>query len=259
MLLPPDQVDAIVLTLRAAGCVFAEDEAALLIEESASPEELDSLVARRVAGEPLEYILGWAQFCGLRIRVAPTVFVPRQRTAFLVQQAVARLVPGDVVLDLCCGSGAVAAAILAMVPGVDVYAADIEPAAVACARTNLASDRVFEGDLYRALPDDLRGRIRVLAVNAPYVPTAAVQLMPPEARLYEAPVTLDGGPDGLDVHRRVAAGAGEWLAVGGSLIIETGEDQAPVAATLFADHGLLPTVEYDEDTETTVVIGTLRP
>ena len=254
--------DPLVDRLRAAGCVFAEDEARLLRTAAGSAAELDALVARRVEGAPLEALLGWAEFCGLRIAVDPGVFVPRQRTAFLVAQAVQRLqVPagdrqvgggrGAVVVDLCCGSGAIGAAVAAAVPDVEVHAADVDPAAVACARRNLP--RVHQGDLYAALPDHLRGRVDLLVVNAPYVPTAAIATMPPEARDHEPRVALDGGVDGLDVQRRVAADAPVWLRPGGALLIETGADQAPHTAELFAAAGLVPHVAHADDA--TVVIG----
>ena len=243
--------DPLVARLRAAGCVFAEDEAQLLRAAAEAPDELEALVARRVEGAPLEALLGWAEFCGLRIAVDAGVFVPRQRTAFLVAQAVDRAGPGAVVVDLCCGTGAVGAAVAAAVPGVEVHAADIDPAAVACARRNLP--RVYQGDLYAALPDDLRGRVDLLVVNAPYVPTAAITTMPPEARDHEPHVALDGGADGLDVQRRVAADAPAWLRAGGALLIETGADQAPHTAAVFAAAGLRPQVVHAEDA--TVVIG----
>ncbi len=243
--------DPLVARLRAAGCVFAEDEARLLRAGAGTAAELETLVARRVAGAPLEALLGWAEFCGLRIAVDPGVFVPRQRTAFLVAQAVRRARPGAIVVDLCCGTGAVGAAVAAAVPGVKVYAADVDPTAVACARRNLP--HVYQGDLYAALPDRLRGRVDLLVVNAPYVPTAAIATMPPEARDYEPRVALDGGADGLDVQRRIAADAPAWLRPGGALLIETGADQAPHTAALFAAAGLTPQVAHAEDA--TVVIG----
>src|SRR5947199_4659366 len=120
----PDSV--IVTRLRAAGCVFAEDEARLLIAAARTPAELDAMVGQRVAGLPLEQVLGWAEFCGLRITVAPGVFIPRRRTEFLVRQAVALARPGDEVVDLCCRAGAIAAALAATVGGAHVYAADID-------------------------------------------------------------------------------------------------------------------------------------
>jgi len=243
--------DPLVARLRAAGCVFAEDEARLLRAAAETPDELEDLVARRSEGAPLEALLGWAEFCGLRIAVDPGVFVPRQRTAFLVAQAVRRARAGAVVVDLCCGTGAIGAAIAAAVPGVEVHAADVDPAAVACARRNLP--RVYQGDLYAALPDRLRGRVDLLVVNAPYVPTAAIATMPPEARDHEPLVALDGGADGLDVQRRIAADAPAWLRPGGALLIETGADQAPRTAAVFAAAGLTQHVARAEDA--TVVIG----
>jgi release factor glutamine methyltransferase len=250
----PDQ--GLVATLRAAGCVYAEDEARLLAETAANPDDLERMVAQRVAGLPLEQIVGYAEFCGLRIAVAPGVFVPRQRTTALVRRAVAGLGSGDVVVDLCCGAGAVGAALLAAVPGLEVYAADLDPSAVACARLNLAPERVFEGDLYDALPDALRGRLAAVVANAPYVPTAAIATMPPEARDHEHRVALDGGPDGLDVQRGVAAGAPGWLAPGGRLLIETSLAQAAGTAALMSAAGLDAEVWTDAEVDGTVVTGT---
>ena len=245
----------IVARLRAAGCVFAEEEAALLVDAASSAEELERMVTDRAAGTPLEVLVGWAEFCGLRIVVAPGVFVPRRRTELMARRAVALAGPGSVALDLCCGTGAVGAAVRAGVPEADVYAAEIDPAAVACARRNLPPDRVFEGDLYDALPAALLGRVDVLACNAPYVPTDAIPLMPPEARDHEHRVALDGGGDGLDVQRRVVAGAPTWLAPGGHLLIESGRAQAPVTADLMRDAGLTTEVVHDAEVGGTVVIG----
>jgi release factor glutamine methyltransferase len=247
---------AIVTRLRAAGCVFAEDEARLLIAAAAAPADLDAMVRQRVAGLPLEHILGWAEFCGLRIEVDPGVFVPRRRTEFLVHRAAALARPGAVVVDLCCGSGALGAALAAAVAGIDLHAADIEPAAVSCARRNIGG-AVYEGDLYAALPDALRGRVEILLANVPYVPTREIGTMPPEARLYEPAVALDGGADGLDVLRRVAERAPEWLARGGHLLFETSERQAPAAAEVVAGSGLTARVVHSEEHSATVVVATL--
>lgn len=244
---------AIVARLRAAGCVFAEDEARLLIAAASDADALEALVARRVAGEPLEYVLGWAAFAGLRLVIAPSVFVPRRRTEFLVERAIAVARPDAVVVDLCCGTGALGAAVQAAVPSVRLYAADVDPAAVECARRNVRGE-VLCGDLFDALPATLRGRIDVLLANVPYVPSDAVALMPPEAREHEALVALDGGTDGLDVLRRVAAEASSWLAPGGVVFTETSRLQAPVAAAGFEAAGLTAWIETDDDA--TVVIAT---
>jgi release factor glutamine methyltransferase len=254
----PRQRSVIVSGLRAAGCVFAEDEARLLICAARTPADLAAMVDRRAAGLPLEHVLGWAEFCGLRIAVDPGVFVPRRRTEFLVRQAAALAGSQAVVVDLCCGSGAVGAALAAALDRVESYAVDIDPAAVACARRNVAATggQVYEGDLYEPLPAALRGRVDVLVANAPYVPTEEVGLMPPEARLHEPRVALDGGADGLDVQRRVIATAPQWLAPGGHLLVETSERQAAQTAESVARCGLVPRVSSSEELNATVVIGT---
>ena len=203
--MPPSYAH-VVTALRSAGCVFAEDEARLILSTARTPAELTAMVDRRVAGLPLEHVLGWAEFRGLRIAVEPGVFVPRRRTEFLVDQAVALAPEAPVVVDLCCGSGAVGAALAAALPGAELHAADVDPAAVRCARRNVgAGAHVYEGDLFEALPRALRGRVDILAANVPYVPTDEVGLLPPEARDHEPLVALDGGGDGLDILRRVAA------------------------------------------------------
>jgi release factor glutamine methyltransferase len=250
--------DSVVAALRTAGCVFAEDEARLLLAAARTPDELADMVDRRVIGHPLELVVGWAEFRGLRITVAPGVFVPRRRTEFLVEQALT-LAPGaSVVVDLCCGSGAVGAALAAALGPVELHAADIDPAAVDCARRNTAGarGRVHTGDLFEALPADLRGRVDILAANVPYVPTEEVALLPMEARDHEPLVALDGGTDGLDILRRVAAEAPRWLAPGGCLLVETSERQASAAVAAFAHSGLTARLAVSEELYAHVVIGT---
>jgi release factor glutamine methyltransferase len=254
----PAQHPDVVARLRAAGCVFAEEEAALLLAEADTTEELEAMVAKRVAGHPLEQVLGWAEFCGLRVAVSPGVFVPRQRTRLMVDEAVRLLeVPRrPAVLDLCCGTGAVGLAVASARPGVELHACDVDPDAVLCARANLGDrGRVYEGDLDEPLPAALRGRVQVMLANVPYVPTDEIALMPPEARLHEHRVALDGGPDGLRTLGRVAALAPRWLSPGGSVLCETGERQASRAVELFEDHGLAGRVVSRD--EATVVVGTL--
>jgi release factor glutamine methyltransferase len=264
---------AVATRLRAAGCVFAEDEARMLISAAGSAGELEAMVDRRAAGLPLEQVLGWAEFCGLRIAVEPGVFVPRRRTEFLVGQAVSirgddppgpparggcppPRTPPTIIVDLCCGAGAIAAALAAAVDRAEVHAVDIDPAAVRCARRNVPGS-VYQGDLYQPLPGRLRGRVAILVANVPYVPSGQVSLLPAEARAHEPLVALDGGADGLDVLRRVAAGAPAWLAPGGYLLIETSERQAAQAAAAFAGSGLNPRVASSAELGATVVIGRL--
>ena len=247
--------------LRAAGCVFAEDEARVLSSSAASADELEAMVLRRVAGEPLEVVVGWADFCGLRIAVEPGVFVPRARTAVLVEHGRPLIGAGSVVVDLCCGTGAVGVALHAAQPGIELQVSDVDAAAVACARRNVEpiGGRVHEGDLFGALPDDLRGRVDLLVVNAPYVPTDAIATMPPEARDHEPHVALDGGADGVDVHRRVAEDALRWLTPAGHLIVETSPRQAGLTAAAFEVAGLRPSVVTSDDSDGTAVIGVRAP
>jgi release factor glutamine methyltransferase len=253
-----DLPDPLVARLRAAGCVYAEEEAALL-RSAATGAGLESLVRRRVAGEPLEVLVGWASFDGLRVATAPGVFVPRARSALLVRLAAEALPPGGVAVDLGCGTGALGAALVHRRPDAEVHAADVDPAAVACARRNLPPERVHEGDLFAALPVDLRGRVEVLVVNAPYVPSGHVALMPPEARDHEPLVALDGGADGLDVQRRVAAGAAAWLGPAGVLVLETSRAQADATLALLADAGLHPRLHRDEDLDATAAVARVAP
>lgn len=254
--------------------MYAQDEAALLVAAAGSPQELEDLLARRVAGVPLEVVVGFADFAGIRVLLSPGVFVPRQRTALLVDLAVGivrhekhhlrsetgafrgGLSRNPVVVDLCCGSGAVGAALAHRLPEAEVWAADVDPVCVACAKRNLPPGRVLEGDLYAALPVALRGRVDVLVANAPYVPTEAISTMPTEARDHEPRVALDGGDDGADLHRRIIAGAAEWLAPGGHLLIETGRVQSALTLAACAAAGLVARVETDDERDATAVAAT---
>ncbi|WP_229076501.1 methyltransferase [Actinoplanes sp. DH11] len=272
----------IVRELRAAGCVFAEEEAAVLTDAAAGPPDLDALVARRVAGEPLEQVVGHADFCGVRVRLRPGVFVPRVRSELLVRTAAAEARDGSLVVDLCCGSGALGLAVRHRVPGITLHAADLDPAAVACAKENLTAESrkagdgdegngdedvtgrgragdVHQGDLYDALPAHLRGHIDVLLANVPYVATAHLPFLPPEARDHEPRAALDGGDDGLHVFRAVAAGAPEWLAPAGLLLTEITEAQAATALAIAGGNGLTATVVTDDDLDACAIIARPAP
>jgi release factor glutamine methyltransferase len=194
------------------------------------------------------------------VALDPGVFIPRQRTAFLVDLAAAAVPPGGVVVDLCCGSGALGLALARRHPGIELHAADVSPAACACARRNLApvGGTVHEGDLDAPLPARLRGRVHVLVANVPYVPTDAIALMPPESRDHEPRGTVDGGPDGLDVVRRLAELAPRWLAPRGTVLVETGADQAEEASAAFARAGLRAAVHLDAERGATAVSGVVR-
>ena len=252
-------IDLLAARLRAAGCVFAEEEAALLLGAADDPAALESLVARRVAGEPLEPLLGWVDFAGVRVALGPGVFVPRQRTALVVELAAPVTPAGGVVVDLCCGVGAVGMALAARVPDIAVHAVDVEPAAVAWARRNLAGvpGSVGCGDLDGPLPDDLSRAVDVVVANAPYVPTARVAEMPPESRDHEPLVTVDGGADGLDVLRRVVARAPYWLRDGGHLVVEAGRSQVDALLAAFGAAGFEAEATYDDERGATAVTGRL--
>ena len=264
--------------LRAAGCVYAEEEARLLAAAAGSAEELAAMVRRRAAGQPLEHVAGWAEFCGLRMVVSPGVFVPRRRTEFLVAEAAVLLRQGrsgpagpgpagagtaaspgvpPVVVNLCCGSGALGAALAAAAGPAEVHAVDIDPAAVRCAQQNLAAagGHAYLGDLDAPLPPALRGRVAVLLANVPYVPSSEIALLPAEAREHEARAALDGGPDGLAVFRRVAAVAPGWLAPGAALLTEVSDRQVEAAVEAAAAAGLVPRIARSADLGATVLIA----
>jgi release factor glutamine methyltransferase len=189
---------------------------------------------------------------GIHFVVSEGVFVPRRRTEFLVE--LGRALKPRVVLDLCCGSGAVGAAI-----GADeLHASDIDPVAVECARQNVRGC-VYLGDLFEPLPASLVGRVDLITLIAPYVPSDEIELLPREARLYEPTFTLDGGADGLDIVRRVASDAARWLAPGGSLLTEVSERQADSAVEAFAAGGLRARVERDDERYASVVVARNTP
>lgn len=251
----------LVLTLRAAGCVFAEQEALILSEAAGTCEELARLTQLRCEGVPLEQIVGWAAFHGLRITVTAGVFVPRLRTEFLVANAALFLgsIPhpeSSVMLDLCCGSGAIATVLAKEFPALDVFAADVDPAAIACATENLkGSGTALQSDLFDGLPSYLRGTLNLITANAPYVPSDDIEFMPREAREFEPVVALDGGMDGLDLHRRIAGEAMQWLASGGLLVIESSDRQATRSQEIFESAGFYTLVERSEHFDSTVVLA----
>jgi release factor glutamine methyltransferase len=241
--------------LRDSGCVFAEEEAAVLIEAAGGDHAaLAVLVERRAAGEPLEQVAGYADFCGVRVRLRPGVFVPRVRSELLVRLAVDEARDDATVVDLCCGSGALGMAVLNQRPSITLYSADLDPVAVATARDNLSTP-VGQGDLFDALPGRLRGRVDVLLANVPYVAASHIPLLPAEARRHEPRSALDGGADGLDVFRRIAAEASAWLAPGGVLLSEITAAQLDAATEAVQRGGLDAGSIYDDDLEARVIRG----
>lgn len=200
-------------------------------------------------------MLGWVAFRGRRLLVRPGVFVPRRRTELLAHAAGEHARPDAVLLELCCGVGPVGATVRAG----EIHLADLDPAALECARVNVPTGQVHLSDLYADLPPTIKGRVDVLAANAPYVPSDQVALMPPEARDHEPVLALDGGPDGVDLHRRIAAEAMDWLAATGVLMIETSVSQASLTAQAMHEAGFATAVVTDPDIEACVVVGSRAP
>jgi release factor glutamine methyltransferase len=246
-------VDDIVARLRAAGCVFAEDEAALIAAHEPRAEAREALVARREAGEPLETILGWVAFAGLRLEVAPGVFVPRRRTELVARLAIEALPQGGTLVDLCCGVGAIAAAVANARADVRVIAADIDPLAVEVAARNLAP---YNGEaLVSTMDAGVVGPAEVVAACPPYVPTDEIAFMPSEARDFEPALALDGGANGTDLQAAVFAAAARLLQPGGVAIVETSEAQAGLTAQRAIEAGLVPRVARDEGLGATVIVA----
>jgi release factor glutamine methyltransferase len=182
------------------------------------------MLSRRLTGEPLAWITGWVEFCGLRITIAPGVYVPRWHTEPLAERAVRSLPGAGAAVDICCGSGAIAAVLAKRRPQARILATDLDRCAVACARANGVDAR--GGDLFGGLPCDLCGAVNLVTAVPPYVPTYELGLLQRDALTFESPLAYDGGPDGLAILRRVVAGAARWLRPGGVLLLGLGGDQA---------------------------------
>jgi release factor glutamine methyltransferase len=217
-------VDALVEALARAGCVAAAEEAAELAEAAAGDKaRLATLLHRRLAGEPLAWITGRTDFGDLAVRIDPGVYVPRWQSLELVERAARHLVAGRAI-DLCTGSGAVAAALAKRRPRASIVATDSAPEAVACARVN-GVDALL-GDLFEPVPTDWIGHTDVVVAVAPYVPTGSLHLLPRDTLAFESPHHYDGGPDGTALLGRVVAEAPRYLRPGGALLLELGGDQA---------------------------------
>jgi release factor glutamine methyltransferase len=238
--------DALVGRLRAAGCVFAEEEAAEIRRVLRDPDAIDAVVAARASGMPLEQALGRAVFAGIDLELAPGVFVPRHRAEAIVDAAVAARPRARVVADLGTGSGAIAAALALRLPLADVHGTEIDPAAALVAAGNAATVgfEVHVGDWWTALPPALRGRVELAAAYLPHVPTAQLAHIPRDFREHEPERTVHGGADGLDPLRAVLAGWGEWMAPGGALVTLVAGEQVETARGL--GHRVA-VVETDDD------------
>jgi release factor glutamine methyltransferase len=238
--------EAVVRALARAGCVAPDAEAEALFAASASGiGPVEGLVARRVSGEPLAWITGSVVFCGVPVKIDPDVFVPRPQTEDLALRAAALLPDHGVAVDLCTGSGAVAAVLRAAHPSATVVATDVDPATLACARRNGVD--ALEGDLDGPLPPPIRGRVDVMTAVVPYVPSEELHLLPRDVLAHEPRVALDGGPGGTALLLRAAAAAGPWLRPGGTVLLELGGDQAGEVRAALLDAGLSDVLVHRDD------------
>ena len=227
----------VIRALAAAGCVAPAQEAEELLRAAgAGVGVLDELVARRQRGEPLAWITGSIDFCGIRVRVDAGVYVPRAHTEALARRAASILPADGIAVDLCTGSGAVAAVMRSVRPDATVLATDRDPVAIACARSNAVT--AFLGDLDEPLPSSLEGRVDVMTAVVPYVPTEELHLLPRDVVAYEPRHALDGGPRGTALLERVAELSVRWLRPGGRVLLELGGDQARSLARTMSVVGL---------------------
>ena len=244
--------------LAAGGCIDPAAEADALLDASeAGGDPLEELLARRLAGEPLAWIIGWVRFCEARVRVDPGVFVPRPQTESLARRAAALLPADGIAVDLCTGSGAVAVVLGSACPRATVIATDIDPAAVACARRNGVG--ALPGDLDEPLPPALRRRVDVVTAVVPYVPTEELHLLPRDVLAHEPRRALDGGPRGTVLLERAARAAARWLRPGGSVLLELGGEQADELFTITADAGLTAIRVHRDEDERDRAIEARRP
>jgi release factor glutamine methyltransferase len=202
------------------------------------------MIARRARGEPVQFITGYAEFRGIKLIAKPGVFVPRDSTEFLAEQAVRRLRRRRraIAVDLATGGGTVALAVANETRDVRVYGSDLSKRAVRVARTNaerLGLKATFvTGDLFDGLPKKIRGRVDVITLHPPYVAKREVRELPDEIRRFEPAHTLtDNSPDGLGLVHRAAAESPRWLKKGGWLLIEVSPDRARSVARVVRDYG----------------------
>ena len=220
----PHDLQGLTDLLARNGFVAAGDEAVeLLAIAGGDHKRLDAMVTRRLTGEPLAWVTGIAQFCNRWVRVDPGVYVPRRQSEPLALRAAERLPRDGVAIDLCTGSGAIAAFLSAVAPGARVLASDLDDRATACARSNGVI--AYEGDLFEPMPADLEGGVDVVVAIVPYVPTPELPLLQRDTFTFETELAYDGGPEGTDLLRRVIAESPRFLRPGGALLLEVGGDQ----------------------------------
>ena len=193
------------------------------------------MLERRLTGEPLAWITGAAQFCGLSVAVDPGVYVPRWQSESLARMAADVLAPDGLAVDLCTGSGAIAMVMQAGAPRARVVGTEADPVAIECARRN--GVEVLEGDLDEPLPATFAGRVDVMVGVLPYVPTDALRFLPRDVLEFESVRALDGGEGGLTMVSRAIRRSWLWMREGGWLLLEIGSDQTEPTIDLFVESG----------------------
>jgi release factor glutamine methyltransferase len=213
--------------------------------DAGTRRRFDKLIRRRAGGEPMAHILGYMEFRDLRFRVRPGTFVPRQSSEFTVVQAARRLRGRrrPVMVDLATGIGPIATSVAHEVRRARVHGTDISPEAIRDARANARRLRVrnvafHPGDLYEPLPGELRGKVDVITIHAPYVPRDEVGDLPLEVRGFEPEHTLTDYSDlGMELLTRAAVEGREWLRPGGWLLVEVSPDRGRPARTVMRAAG----------------------
>ncbi|MBQ9825614.1 MAG: peptide chain release factor N(5)-glutamine methyltransferase [Firmicutes bacterium] len=264
-------LEEIIRVFKKAGVECAETEARLLACHvlSCSPaflvshadDEMDdkvllasaALINERCKGRPIQYVLGSADFYGIDLAVDERVLIPRPETELLAEEAIAFLKdrPFPKAMDLCTGSGAIAAAVAANVPDVKVVATELSPKAFMLARVNLrpyGNVKVLRGDLFCAIPEDELPFDAILT-NPPYIPAEVIPTLSREVKDYEPRMALDGGADGLDIIRRIIKEAPDHLKSGGMLLMEIGHDQGTAVIDLAAQTGAYREARIIKDLE----------
>ena len=231
---------AVVTRLREGGVESPEAEARWIVRAAAG-RDLDELVRRRLAGEPLQYVLGTAAFRRLELRVGPGVFIPRPETELVAERAMARLPERGTLVDVCTGSGAIALSVADERPDASVVATELSPAASQWATSNRDASGLrvdlYQGDLFAPLPTDLAGRVDVAVSNPPYVDPDERSLLPRDVVDHEPEVGLFAPGMGTSVIARIASEARSWLRPDGWLVLEIGETQGAAVRSLLEERG----------------------
>jgi release factor glutamine methyltransferase len=242
-------LDAVAKRLSAGGFIaYGEEARELLAAAGENASLLEHMLARRLRGEPLAWICGRTRFCGIELTIDSSVYVPRWHTELVAHCAAALLHHSGTAIDLCTGSGAVARVLQEMHPRARIIATDVDSCAVACARRN-GVDALF-GSLFAPLPLTVRGRVDVVVAVVPYVPTCELPLLQRDTFTFEDTLAYDGGPDGVDILRRVIAESTTWLRAGGALVLELGRRQLDVIANDLQTAGfnnVQPIIDEDGD------------